>query len=297
MTMPNFLVIGAAKAGTTALYDYLRQHPQIYMSPVKEPFFFAFEGQHPAFSGPDEGANRAITSLKAYEALFRPRAGETALGEASALYLPVPDAPDGIRRHVPDAKLIAILRNPADRAYSSFLQLIRDDLEPCVDFAAALALEEPRIKDNWGFLWRYRQLGFYHAQLRRYFDRFSSDQLRVYLYEDLDRDPIPLLRDIFGFLDVDDSFTPDTSVRSNISGFHRNRLSEVALGPHSPARSILRRVVPLELRARMMNRLYAKILVRPPLEPQIREELRRTFREDTLKLQDLLQKDLSAWLS
>lgn len=296
MTMPTFLVIGAAKAGTTALYDYLRQHPQVYMSPIKEPFFFAFEGQRLAFRGPNEGANRAITSLEAYEALFQPRAGETALGEASALYLPVPEAPHGIRRHVPGAKLIAILRDPVDRAYSSFLQLIRDDLEPCEDFAAALALEESRIKDNWGFLWRYRQLGFYHAQLRRYFDLFPSDQLRVYLYEDLDRDPLSLLRDVFRFIGVDDSFVPDTSVRSNISGFHRNRLSKFALGPHSPARAVLRHVVPLELRARMMNRINAKILVRPPLEHQIREELRRTFREDTLKLQDLLQRDLSAWL-
>src|SRR5262245_66695854 len=113
--MPTFLIIGAGKSGTTSLYHYLKQHPDVYMSPVKEPLFFAFAGQQVSWagSGGSRADSRAITSLEHYQALFREGAGRTALGEASSAYVYYPAAAERLRRLVPDAKLIVILRCPA----------------------------------------------------------------------------------------------------------------------------------------------------------------------------------------
>ena len=137
MTLPNFLIIGAMKSGTTSLYHYLKQHPQIYMSSIKEPNFFALEGSNLDFNGAEgkEQIQRlikreSIINIEEYRALFRRAAHETAIGEASPMYLYSPEAPYRIRYYVPEAKLITILRNPVERAYSAFLYMTRDGREP-----------------------------------------------------------------------------------------------------------------------------------------------------------------------
>ena len=142
MTLPNFLVIGAAKAGTNALFHYLRQHHQVYMSPWKEPKFFAFESRDEltfrAANGREAPVNATvILDRQEYEQLFDGARGELALGEASPHYLYVEKAPARIKALVPEMKLIAVLRNPVDRAFSSYLHLVRDALEP-LDFGTAL---------------------------------------------------------------------------------------------------------------------------------------------------------------
>lgn len=142
MTMPNFLIVGAQKAGTTSLHYYLKQHPQIYMRPRKEPHFF--EGMHWDFYRPGR-IMLAVTDLADYQALFEGVTDEKAIGEASASYLYSPKAPTLIKRSIPDARLIAILRNPPDRAYSNFLHCVRGGRESIVDFAEALRVEEERI--------------------------------------------------------------------------------------------------------------------------------------------------------
>ncbi len=152
MTLPNFLVIGATKSGTTSLYTYLKQHPEVYM-PMKEPNFFALEGREPPFfRGPEgwkEPSQKRITDLEGYRTLFAGASGEKAMGEVSPLYLYAPQAAYRIRRYVPEAKLVAILRNPVERAYSAYMHLVREDREP-LGFAEALKEEERRIQSNWG---------------------------------------------------------------------------------------------------------------------------------------------------
>ena len=125
MIMPNFLLIGAAKAGTSSLYGYLKQHPQIYMSPIKEPRFFALEGETLNFNGPTRGINQtSINTLEAYSQLFQKVTTEKAIGEASTIYLSSPKAPERIKHYLPDVKLIAILRDPSERAFSSYMHLV-----------------------------------------------------------------------------------------------------------------------------------------------------------------------------
>src|SRR5215210_1748036 len=154
--LPNFLVIGAGKSGTTSLYHYLRQHPDVYMSPVKEPLFFAAEGGRIRFPGPDgrmisRAANPgAVTRMKDYRALFAGVSGKKAVGEASPQYLYTPEAPLRIKHYVPEAKLIAVLRNPVERAYSAFLHRTRLGREPLADFSEALRQEDSRMREGWG---------------------------------------------------------------------------------------------------------------------------------------------------
>ena len=150
MTLPNFFIIGAAKSGSTSLYHYVKQHPQIYMSPLKEPKFFALAGEKLDFPGPgdQENVSRAITDIHSYRNLFQGRTTEIVIGEASVLYLYSRRAINHIWQSIPNAKLIAILRHPVDRAYSNFLSLRRPNHEPIADFSQALQQEEARIQSK-----------------------------------------------------------------------------------------------------------------------------------------------------
>src|SRR5215207_2894411 len=249
MTMPNFLIIGAMKAGTTALYRYLCQHPQIYMSPVKETNFFAFEGETLDFRAPidQEGINRrSITDLQTYRGLFDGAVNEKARGEVSHWYMYRPKACERIRHHIPDVKLIAVLRNPVDRAYSDFMHFVRGGLEPITDFSRALEEEEIRIRDNWA-MGHYGSRVFYYAQLKRYFDTFDEEQIQVYLYDDLKADPINLLQDVFRFLGTDETFKPDISLKPNVSGVPKNKALHYLLTKPKRAKAVIRPLLPARI--------------------------------------------------
>ena len=276
MPLPNFLVIGAAKAGTTAVYDYLKQHPQIYMSPLKETNFFALEGQEVRFRGlGDDGTINALslTTLDAYLAQFGGVVHETAIGEASPLYLYSPRAADRIRHYIPDAKLIAILRNPVERAFSAFSHLVRDRREP-LDFGRALDAEDVRVHQGWEHIWHYTRMGFYHAQLTRYYDLFARAQIKVYLYDRFDADSISVLQDIFRFLGVEDTFVPDVSCRPNVSRPPDPPLGQLG-APYPDGPTATRR---------------------PIMSPEIRRHLVELFRPDIVQLEELCGQDLSVWL-
>src|SRR3954454_23553703 len=206
MTFPTFLILGAAKAGTTALYHYLKQHPEVCMSEIKETNFFALMGRPLDFRGPgdQEHINRfSVTTWGAYHSRFPDLTDAKAVGEASPLYLYSPEAPGRIARWLPRAKLVVILRDPVDRAYSAFLHLVRDGREAVRDFGEALRREKSRVADHWEHIWHYRAMGLYHEQLKRYADRFDRAQMRIYLHEDLEADPRGVLQDLFRFLGVD----------------------------------------------------------------------------------------------
>jgi hypothetical protein len=305
MTMPNFLIIGAQKAGTTSLYHCLGQHPQIYMSPIKEPNFFAAEGEKPDPRKP------SVNDIEAYRELFRGVSYETAIGEASPWYLYSPKAPERIKHYIPDAKLIAILRDPPERAYSQFLHFVRDGREPTTDFAQALREEEIRVHNNLAAgnatdrdaLGAYINRGFYHAQLERYFELFDRSQIRVFLSDDLSSDPISVLQDVFRFLEVDKTFVPDISIKHNASGMPKNKLLHAFLTKPHPIKRFVRRLklhLPSGLRLRIANGLaYLKSrnsVEAPQLPLEMRQQLIEVYREDILKLEVLIQRDLSKWL-
>lgn len=292
MTMPNFLIIGAMKSGTTAVYYYLEQHPQIYMSPVKEPNFFC--------SGGEQGSHsESITRIGAYQYLFKGVSDERAIGEASHCYLYEPQAVARIQHHLPNAKLIAILRNPVDRAYAHFLHMVRNGSEPLTDFALAIQEEETGAyhkRSSQDYIGR----GLYYDQLKRYFDMFDRAQVKVYLYEDLSNATLDTLRDIFRFLGVDDSFVPDISLRRNVSGYAKYKTVDRFLTKPSVVKEILKIYLPARLRwqlSRVFDDLKTRNLVQPPpVQPEVRRQLVKVYREDILRLQELIHRDLSEWL-
>lgn len=302
MTLPNFIIIGAAKSGTTALYHYLEQHPQIYMSPKKETNFFALEAEkldsHEPSTPQVEKKHKPIDNITAYCELFKGVSDEMAVGEASPWYLYHPRVPERIQHYLPDVRLIAILRNPAERAYSHFLNSVRDGAEPLTDFAQALQEEEVRVRNNLDPLrWHYQQMGFYYVQLKRYFETFDRRQIQIYLYDDLKANPAGLVQDIFQFLAVDDAFVPDTSLVFNASGIPKNQALHAFLKKRNPIKSILKPFLPKELRQQVTYNLRNQNLEKPtPLPSEMRQRLIEVYREDILKLQDLIQRDLSKWL-
>jgi hypothetical protein len=276
--MPNFLIIGAMRAGTSSLYQYLKQHPEIYMSPVKEPEFFV----------PGTQWSQAITEPAAYEALFSGVSSEKAFGEASTEYLPNRGAAERIRRTLPDVKLIAVLRDPADRAYSDFLHRAREGKERLSDFGQAIT--KGQYRDD------YMRLGFYHAHLMNYRELFRGEQLKVFLYDDLRDDPVRLTQNVFEFLGVNRHFVPDVSVKHNLSTVPRNRSLHALFGSRQ-LRQAARIVTPPQAR-RAIRRVISRWLTTRPEYPQaIRRQLIEMYRPDICKLQDLLQRDLTKWLN
>ena len=303
MVMPNFLIIGAAKSGTTALYAYLRQHPDIFMSSVKEPRFFAFEGEKLSFSGPKDHGERfnreTITDLKTYQSLFDGVAGEKAIGEASPAYLSSAEkASKSIRHHIPEVKLIVILRQPAERAYSAFLHTIRAGRETNMNFESVLKSEEKRIQNNWGAIWQHRRLGFYYEQMLPYYQLFPQEQIKVCLYDDLRLNSASLIRELLTFLEVDSTLPLDVSRRVNVSGIPRSTWVQKFLKvSDNPMRDMLKPLVPQKLRRSLVHKVKEANLIRPDLPEETRRRLTFEYKDDILKLQDLIQRDLSSWLN
>ena len=318
MTMPNFFIIGAQKAGTTSLYHYLDQHPQIYMSPAKEPFFFNHEinsnGElvREKFGGPERSWNPIkftdnpvrFSNLEEYRALFEGVTDEKAIGEASVLYLYTPGTAERIKKYVPEAKVIALLRNPADRAYSAFLNAVRGGREPLYDFAQALREEDGRIRDNWHYVYRYRDRGLYYGQLKRYYDVFDREKIGVWLYEDLSADPSRMVQSVFRFLGVDEAFVPDTSSKHNLGSVPKNEAGRQVIRFMNMALPVVRKIIPPTSKVYREDTLGLHKIVQkralidesPPLDPELRAELIGFYREDILKLEDLIGQDLSLWL-
>jgi hypothetical protein len=299
MIMPNFVIFGAAKAGTTSLYKYLEQHPDVYMSSFKEPGFFAFEGEKPIFNGP--GAQKwvdrwIVTDLKSYQALFATYSGEKAVGEASPYYLYYGRSAERMRKYVPNIKLIAILRDPVERAFSNYVWAVRDRAESITDFGDALAVEEQRIKDNWSIKWHYKNQGFYYRQLKYYFEVFKKEQFKIYLYENFVVNPIEIMQDIFRFLEVDDKFVTDMSNKHNTSRIPHNRAWHHFLEKPNTIKAIVKPFLPFKFRQNLKQYAQEKNLFKPKLDPEIRKHLLAEYREDILNLQDLIEQDLSKWL-
>lgn len=301
--LPDFLIIGAPKSGTTSLYHYLTQHPQIFMSSNKEPYFFAFEGSRPTFCGPgDEQAwinAQSVVNLSDYQQLFTKARDDQQCGEASTMYLYVKESCDRIYHYIPQAKLIAFLRHPVDRAYSHYKHLRRDGREWESDFSQSMRKEHERIEQGWSPAWHYRQVGNYCEQIKRFQQCFGPSQLKIFLYDDLVSNPQKLCCDLFEFIKVDSSLEIDTSKRHNTTtAVRKNKAIHNFLTQPSKLKSTLRQVVPAHIRKPLSAKVYRKNAKSiASLSDALRSELTDSFRAEILQLQDLIDRDLSHWLT
>ncbi len=299
MPGPDFLLIGAAKAGTTALFETLRRHPQIYMPRNKEPGYFTWVDRPLPIGGPGDRAALApyaVTNWDDYLALFAGRHGEPVAGEASTVYLYDPDTASRIADLVPSVRLIAVLRQPADRAYAAYLHLVRDGRES-MPFAEALAAEPERVAAGWEPLWHYRAMGRYGEQLARYLACFPRAQLHVVLFERWRADPVAVLTGICRFLSIDPALCPPPAAKTNPGGIPRHPRLYAVLARPSDARARLRRWVPTPARAIVSRRLRRWPVTRPALDPALWRELTDGYRADIAGLEAQLGLDLSIWFA
>ena len=307
MTWPNFLIIGAAKAGTTSLYQYLQQHPAVFMSRRKEPNFFVFEGESIEGHGPgfSSAVRSSVRTPERYEALFAQATTETAVGEASTKYLyRSARSAERIHQYRPDMKLIAVLRQPVERGYSQYLQNLKGCAEPARTFEEAVAVEPQRIAADLQDKYHYLTKGYYGRQLQHYRERFAPEQMRIYLYEDLVKAPARLLADTSAFLEIDPDFPFDTAVHHNVSRGARVPSSSWGFRLWNLMGNIYRKSgrrrrdpITAALYSRTKQMLLLFPTWTPPLTPEFRRAATERYREDAGVLSELIQRDLSHWFA
>lgn len=296
MTLPNFLVIGAGRSGTTSLDRYLRQHPGVFLPEAKAPsFFFCHELGHI-----DDPSLRLVTRnyfvprLEDYEALFDRALPSQAVGEVSPVYLASVHAAAAIASRIPAARLIAVIRNPVDRVWARFVARHRDGLETrSFEQVVRDELEEPLIRDV--AFGTYLASGFCSHFLQSYLDRFPRSQIRVCLFDDLSADPGAVMADLFEFLAVDPGVAVDTSVRHNASGgVISNPVARVVWTRTALSRAAVRRHVPARVRDRVFAG-FTRNLTPLRLDSGLREELRLLYCDEIEALGQMLDRDLSHW--
>jgi Sulfotransferase family len=302
--MPDFFIVGHSKSGTTALYEMLRAHPQIFLPDLKEPIFFAQELPREAHR------YRPTTTLAEYLALFEPAGADQRVGEASASYLRSPTAASRIAQAQPGARIIAILREPASFLRSFHLQCVQAHYETQKDFRKAIALEDARRRGKsiprrslWPQELLYSDHVRYTEQLHRYHDVFAPEQVLVLIYDDFRRDNEATVRDVLRFLDVDDSLPVAARDANPTVGMRSQRMDDLVYaastgrGPAWRAlKSIVTALTPTDLRRSALKAAQRRFVYgeAPPPDESFMLELRRRFKPEVVALSDYLQRDLVA---
>jgi hypothetical protein len=301
MSMPDFLVIGAAKAGTTALHAALTGHPGLYLSAIKEPKFFLTDGPPPTKGGPGDALTyrEHIWRRADYEALFDAAPPGTLRGEATPLYLYDRAAMRRIRETLPDARLIAILRDPVERAHSNWTHLWSAGLEPVGDFVRACDEEDRRIAAGWASFWHYVALGRYGEQLEHLFTLFPREQVLVLRYRRMVDEPAKILDQICAFLGVEQGVLTEIP-RHNVTAHPEPTFTHRAVSMAQRAGSVLGSLVPgltaASVTSPLERFLQRRSRQRQPLSWQQRQELIPRFEQDIRLLEDVLGESFSDWV-
>lgn len=299
MALPDFLLLGAPKAGTTALHVALARHPDVCMSGIKEPKFFLVDGEPPSGGGPGDAKTYSeyVWRREDYEALWDDAAPGQLLGESTTLYLGDPKAHQRIRDVIPDAKLVAVLRDPVDRAHSNWSHLRSAGLEHEHDFPRACMLGERRVADGWGPFWNYLELGRYGSQLEHLYSVFPKEQVLVLMYRDLREHPAEALDQVCAFLGLPVGHVeelPSENVTAHAdNGFINQTLRKVVQGAHERGgvlSPIHRAVESLAVKA-----LQREQQVRPAMSYEERRLLIPHFMEDIARLERITGRSFSHW--
>lgn len=308
--IPNFFIVGAAKAGTTSLYQYLNAHNDLYFSPVKEPHHFSTDIKTNEFTSiykrnidnlpedfyqkkPKDSIQNVFVRNKAqYLKLFQWADGEKAIGECSTSYLYSKKAADNIRAFNPDSKIVIALRNPADRTYSHYLMAVRFGFTQ-LPFRKALHKDFNLNKKGWGKSELFIELSLYHDQIKRYMELFPKEQIKIILFDEFKKDPLQTINQICDFLDIEPlSSVEDKKHNAALMPKSKNfnRLM-VNTGFKSKVSDILNEKAKDKLR-----RIFFQDKKIPKLSKEDRAYLQDIFRADIIKTSQLINRDLSHWL-
>jgi hypothetical protein len=300
---PNLLIVGAAKAGTTALHYALDQHPQVYMSKKKEPGYFVWPEENLEFINNGKLITQPrflVNHLDDYLELFAEGKDTKVRGESSTTYLFFyKRAIENIKRIHPapdQVKIVIALRNPVDRAFSQYMHKLRDGAES-LSFEEALKKQEWRRENKWHFDYQYVRRGFYYEQVKAYLENFPS--VKIYLSEDLRTDPSGTINSLEDFLSIN-RYPLDLGEQLNASGEAKIEAINKFLKKENPLKKFIGRLFPKALRRRLrltvQSTVYKYNLEKKEMNPDTREKLEKVFRDDVVKLQDLIKRDLTTWL-
>ena len=294
--LPTFIVVGAAKSGTTALYHWLNQHPEVFMSPVKEPHFFS--GLQPTYSGPgDDRFNQPlVTTWDAYGRLFEGSEEFAVRGEASPSYLDLyPESIERMKEALADVKIVILLRHPTTRAFSEYVHLVRDGRET-LSFRQALEAEEDRIRRGWRRIWAHKARGRYADAVEAYISAFGRDHVGVWLYEELRDHPETTFRSICQFIGASPDYAPFFS-QVNVGGLPRIPFVHRWLNRPNAWLAWIRRWLPARWRARLRQSVDHLNLGKMTIAEEDRKYLDQYYRDDIEKLRRVLPDvDFSQWL-
>ena len=301
---PDFLVIGAPKAGTTALHAALAQHPDVFVSDPKEPKYWLCDGAPPpAWRGPGDKHSQQewIWRADRYFPLFAPAAQHQVRGESTPFYLWSRGAHRRIAEDLPDVRLVAVVRDPVDRAYSNWMHLWSDGLEPEADFVSAFGREDERIRAGWAPFWRYRELGMYGEQLAHLQQFVDPERILVLRYRDIVDDPPAAIDRASRFLGISAGLVA-TIPRDNARSYVAPGWRPTTWGPVIRAGAHLGQFARPEVWRRASAPLVARLQTgepgpRPRLSPEQRERLVPAFADDVNLLSELTGQDFSDWLS
>ncbi len=301
---PDFIVIGAGKSGTTALNEYLDQHPEIFMSTRKEPNFFGLENVDIDSYEIEESRQYHLDSIykkDEYLALYDGASDEQKTGEISNLYLYSSEAYKAIKNYVPEAKLVALLRQPADRLFSRYLHMIREDRVPAEDWS--------QLFDRSTIWWKRPDLvneGFYCRHLRKYFEHFPKENIKVFLYDEFRKDPEAILKEIYKFIGVNDRVLVDTDIVVNKSGKRKNDLFNIMLGQNGMLVNLTKAIFP-RLHDRFkrnkdvikyLNKARNKHIISMKMDSELRNRITsEIYHDDIVELGKLLNRDMTEWLA
>ena len=313
MKKPNFFVIGAVKAGTTSLYHYLDQHLDVYMSPIKEPHYFSKDIRCDDFSStnknklrcPDMKKYLAHSVLKKmhiahidnygdYLGLFRDVKNERAIGEISNGYFYSKSAAKEIHKEIPNAKIIAVLRDPIKRAFSQWIMNIREGRAEKNTFVDSVLFDYDLEKKGWMQSSLYIENGLYFEMLQRYFEVFPRENIKIMIFEDMKKDPKSFYEEILSFLQLEPESNIDLNQKFNEAGIGRNKVVNI-ITQNNILRFVARNFPP-NIKEKLKKILYTKRGL-PKLTEDDRARLISFFENDIKNLEHLIGRDLSSWLS
>ena len=284
-TWPNFSIVGTVRGGTTSLYEYLKRSPGVFMSKVKEPRYFA---------GTFEKRPR-IEKRSEYLQLFQGSAGRIAIGEATPSYLVDPDAPENIYSALPHARIIIMLRNPADRAFSHWhFNTVRGQIagkNEALSFRKAIEAElADQSQKFFGISRLYLEQGYYAKQVERYLKRFPKDQVKVVIFEDFIRDTNAVMQDILSFLHLEPLDFSNLEVYNAASSFSRRepRGGFAARILNNKTLRAFGHAVPIHARSNVKKKVLLRKKASPRMRPEDRKFLDELFKDDIMKLENLL---------
>ena len=301
VALPDFLVIGAPKAGTTALHTALARHPGLYLSPVKEPKFFLTDGPPPTDGGPGDAQTyrEHVWRRADYEALFNGAPPGALCGESTPFYLYDLAAQRRIRDLIPDARLIVILRDPVERAHSNWAHLWSAGREPIGNFVRACAEEDRRVAAGWSAFWHYTRLGRYGEQLEHLFRLFPREQVLIFRYVRLLDEPSRILDEICAFLGVTQGLISDVP-RENVTAHPEHSAAHAALSRALRSAEAAGRHLPGTAAAALTTRierfLQRDARPRQPLTWAERQVVLPQLENDIRLLEKVTEMDFNDWL-